>query len=109
MWTVKMEKGAFMGRERLEEYVRAGAALVLAGLTSASRAIPRQDYVVRKDGQDAGFVTSGTFSPTLNRPIGMAYLPPDLAEPGTEVQVVIREREEPMHVTELPFYRAQRA
>ncbi len=108
MWTVKMEKGAFLGREKLTEYLQAGAALVLVGLTSATRAIPRQDYVVRKDGQDVGFVTSGTFSPTLSKPIGMAYVPPELAEPGTEVDVIIRERAEPMVVTPLPFYRAQR-
>jgi glycine cleavage system T protein (aminomethyltransferase) len=108
MWTVKMEKGAFMGREKLEEYLQAGAALVLVGLASTSRAIPRQDYVIRKDGQDAGFVSSGTFSPTLNKPIGMGYLPPEIAAPGTAVDVVIRERPERMVVAELPFYRAQR-
>jgi aminomethyltransferase len=108
MWTVKMDKGAFMGRERLEEYLQAGPALVLAGIASASRAVPRQSYVVRKDGRDAGFITSGTFSPTLERPIGMAYLPPEHAEPGTEVEVVIRERPERMLVAALPFYRAQR-
>jgi aminomethyltransferase len=108
MWTVKMEKGAFLGRERLEEYLAAGAALTLAGITSASRAVPRQDYVIQKDGADVGVVTSGTFSPTLNRPIGMGYLPPELSAPGTEIDVVIRERPERMVVTELPFYRAPR-
>lgn len=108
MWTVKMDKGEFLGKERLAEYLQAGAALVLAGLMSASRAIPRQEYVIRRGGQDVGFVTSGTFSPTLNRPIGMGYLPPEAAQPGTEVDVVIRDREERMVVTELPFYRAQR-
>ncbi len=108
MWTVKMDKGAFMGRERLEEYVQAGAALVLVGLSSLSRAVPRQDYVIRHGGVDVGFVTSGTFSPTLNKPVGMGYLPPEVAAPGTQVDVVIRERAEPMVVTELPFYRAAR-
>ncbi len=108
MWTVKPDKGEFLGKPRLMEYVAAGAALVLVGLTSTSRAIPRQHYVIRSDGQDVGFVTSGTFSPTLNRPIGMGYVPPELAEAGTEVDVVIRERPEKMVVTALPFYRGQR-
>lgn len=108
MWTVKMEKGAFLGREKLAEYLQAGAALVLVGLTSATRAIPRQDYVVRKEDRNVGFVTSGTFSPTLSKPIGMAYVPPELSEPGTEVDVIIRERPEKMVVTALPFYRAER-
>ncbi len=109
MWTVRPEKGPFIGAEKLAEYVAAGAALTLVGLTSLSRAIPRQDYVIRHAGEDAGFVTSGTFSPTLNRPIGMGYLPPEIAEPGTGVDVVIRDRPERMAVTELPFHRAERA
>jgi aminomethyltransferase len=108
MWTVKLNKGAFLGRESLERFLAAGPALVLVGLASASRAVPRQDYPIRKDGQDVGVVTSGTFSPTLNKPIGMGYVPPELAQPGTQVDVVIRERPEGMVVTELPFYRAQR-
>jgi aminomethyltransferase len=108
MWVVKMEKGAFLGKEALESIIQAGAALTLVGLTSTSRAVPRQEYLIRKDGEDVGFVTSGTFSPTLSKPIGMGFLPPEIAAPGTEVQVVIREREEPMLVTELPFYRAKR-
>jgi aminomethyltransferase len=108
MWVVKLDKGPFIGSARLEEYVQAGAALTVAGLTSSSRAVPRQNYVIRNAGEDVGFVTSGTFSPTLNKPLGMGYLPPDLAEPGTEVDVVIRDREERMVVTALPFYRAPR-
>jgi aminomethyltransferase len=108
MWTVKLDKGAFMGKEKLEEYLQAGAALTVVGLTSTSRAIPRQGYPIHHGGQEAGFVTSGTFSPSLNKPIGLGYLPPELAAPGTEVDVIIRERPERMVVTALPFYRAQR-
>jgi aminomethyltransferase len=108
MWTVKMDKGAFMGKEKLEEYLQAGAALKVVGLTSASRVVPRQGYPIQKDGEEVGFVTSGTFSPTLGKPIGMGYLPPELAEPGTEVDVIVRERPEKMLVTALPFYRAER-
>ena len=108
MWTVKLEKGAFMGKEKLEEYLQAGAALTVVGLTSASRVPPRQDYRIQKNGEEVGFVTSGTFSPTLGKPIGLGYLPPELAEPGTEVDVIVRERPEKMVVTSLPFYRAQR-
>jgi aminomethyltransferase len=108
MWVVKMDKGPFLGREALEGYLAAGPALVVAGLESTTRAIPREKYVIRKDGQDVGWVTSGTFSPTLGKPIGMGFLPPELAEPGTPIEVVIRERPEPMVTTALPFYRAKR-
>lgn len=108
MWVVKPEKGSFMGSDRLAEYVQAGAALTVVGLTSASRVPPRQDYVIQHAGQDVGWVTSGTFSPTLNRPIGMGYVPPELAAPGTELDVIVRGRAEKMTVTALPFYRAPR-
>jgi aminomethyltransferase len=109
MWTVKMDKGEFVGKARLEEYLGAGAALQLAGLISASRAVPRQHYTVCHQGAEVGFVTSGTFSPTLSQPIGMAYLTPELCAPGTPVDVIIRDRPEPMTVTTLPFHRARRA
>lgn len=109
MWVVKMDKGEFIGRGALAGYLEAGAALVVAGITSTTRAIPRDRYPIRKDGQDVGWITSGTFSPTLGKPIGMGFLPPELAEPGTEVDVIIRERPERMVVTALPFHRAQRA
>jgi aminomethyltransferase len=108
MWTVKLDKGAFMGKEKLEEYLAAGAALTLVGLTSASRAVPRQGYPIHSAGEEVGFVTSGTFSPTLSKPIGIGYVPPELAAPGTELDVIIRERPEKMVVTDLPFYRAER-
>lgn len=108
MWTVKLDKGEFVGKGKLQEYLAAGAALTLVGLTSTTRAIPRQEYRIRHGEEEVGFVTSGTFSPTLNKPIGMGYLPPELAAPGTEVDVIIRERPEKMVVTELPFYRAPR-
>jgi aminomethyltransferase len=108
MWVVKMEKGEFLGREKLAQYIEAGAALTLVGLTSLSRAVPRQHYAIRSGGEDVGFVSSGTFSPTLEKPIGMGYVPPEVAMPGTEVDVIIRERAEPMVVTELPFHRAAR-
>jgi aminomethyltransferase len=108
MWTVRMEKGPFVGSDRLTEYLEAGPALVLVGLTSTSRAVPRQHYAIERHEQAVGFVTSGTFSPTLNRPIGMGYVPPELSNPDTEVDVVIRNQREKMQVTPLPFYRAQR-
>lgn len=108
MWTVRPQKGPFIGSARLAEYEAAGAALTLVGLTSRSRAIPREKYVIQHSGEDVGFVTSGTFSPTLKKPIGMGYVPPELAAPGGVLDVIVRGRPEPMAVTPLPFYRAPR-
>jgi aminomethyltransferase len=56
-------------------------------------------------GQQVGEVTSGTFSPTLQKSIAMAYVRPDCAAPGTEVRIDVRGRLEPARVATLPFYR----
>lgn len=109
MWTVALDKPPFIGSQALQTIVEAGAALTLCGIRSSGRIPPRQDYVVRKDGEEVGFITSGVYSPTLSCPIGMAYLPPELSDPGTEVDVVIRGRDERMEVAALPFYRARRS
>ena len=58
------------------------------------------------NGEKVGIVTSGTFSPTLNRPIGMGYVPPALAEPGTEIEIDIRGKKQPARIVPLPFYQA---
>jgi aminomethyltransferase len=60
------------------------------------------------NGATVGEVTSGTFSPTLERPIAMAYVDRAHAEPNTELMVDIRGRSEPARVVKLPFYRRQK-
>jgi len=107
-WVVKLEKGPFVGWEAIAAVRDAGPEFRLAGLASESRAIPRQGYPLLHDGQPVGEVTSGTFSPTLGKPIGMGYLPTALAEPGTTVAVEVRTRPEPATVVALPFYRGKR-
>ena len=66
---------------------------------------PRRDLPILAGGQPVGQVTSGTFSPTLQKPIAMGYVRPEFAEPGTELQIDIRGRQEPARVVQLPFYR----
>ncbi len=105
LWVVKHEKGAFMGDEVIAAAREQGTALSLVGFEMRSRAIPRQDYLLHHDGEPVGFVTSGTFSPTLNRPLGMGYVEPASAAAGTELEVLVRNRPEPAVVVELPFYR----
>ncbi len=58
---------------------------------------------MRKDGRDVGAVTSGTFSPTLDKGIGMGYVETECARPGTGIAVSIRNREIPAVVVPLPF------
>jgi aminomethyltransferase len=63
---------------------------------------------VTRDGEPVGVVTSGAPSPTLGHPVAMAYVRPDLAEPGTELAVDVRGRLEDVRVVALPFYRRPR-
>jgi aminomethyltransferase len=107
-WIVKLEKGPFMGSEAIMRVKEKGWEYRLVGLEMQSRAVPRQGYVITGEGESRGEVTSGTFSPTLGKPIAMGYIPAALAEPGTEVQVLVRERPEPARIVKLPFYRGPR-
>ena len=104
-WVVKMGKGDFIGREAIEEQQRAGLERRLAGLEMVERGIARQGHPVLAEGKAVGAVTSGTWSPTLERAIALAYLPVVLAEPGTEIEVEIRGRRVGARVVETPFYR----
>lgn len=106
-WVVKLEKGDFQGRAALVRQKEQGIARKLVGFTMKDRGIPRQGYVIRHDGQDVGVVTSGTHSPSLNEPIGVAYVPANLAAVGSTFDVVIRDRAVPAVVAKTPFYKRE--
>jgi aminomethyltransferase len=98
-------RGDFVGRAALEAARDAGPTRVLVGLVGDGRRSPRTGYAVTDaSGSPLGYVTSGAPSPTLGRPIGMAYVAPAAGEPGTEVLIDVRGRGEPMTVAALPLY-----
>jgi aminomethyltransferase len=107
---VKFDKpGGFVGRAALED--AAGRPVrKLVGLVAEGRRVPRAGYpVVTADGTVIGEVTSGAPSPTLGRPIAMAYVDAEHAAPGTEgVAVDIRGSHEAYAVVALPFYKRTR-
>ncbi|MET7760878.1 glycine cleavage system aminomethyltransferase GcvT [Streptomyces sp. NPDC005336] len=111
---VKFEKaGDFVGRQALEAAARQAESRpprALVGLIAAGRRVPRAGYaVVAADGSRIGQVTSGAPSPTLGKPIAMAYVDAEHAGPGTDgVSVDIRGTQEPYEVVALPFYRRGR-
>ncbi|WP_129306436.1 glycine cleavage system aminomethyltransferase GcvT [Streptomyces sp. L2] len=110
---VKFEKeGDFVGREALAEAAsraEANPPRVLVGLVAEGRRVPRAGYQVVAGGQVIGEVTSGAPSPTLGKPIAMAYVDAAHAAPGTEgVGVDIRGSHEPYDVVALPFYKRQK-
>jgi aminomethyltransferase len=104
---VKFEKGDFLGRDALLRVKAEGPRRRLAGLVLAGRAVARQGHRVLAGGRPVGSVTSGTFSPTLGRPVALALVEAELARPGEALAVEIRGREAPAEVVRLPFYRRQ--
>jgi aminomethyltransferase len=102
-WTVKFDKPDFIGKAALEAQKAQGLTRRLVGLTMQDRAIAREKYPVLHDGQEVGIITSGTFSPHLHKGIAFAFVPPQLAAEGTQVNVRVRNEEHPAVVTKLPF------
>lgn len=106
---VKLDKPSdFVGRAALERVAREGVARRLVGLVVRGRGIARHGYPVYVGERRTGVVTSGTQSPTLGYPIAMAYVAPGDAEPGTIVEVGIRDQRVAAEVVALPFYRRSR-
>ncbi|MGH3267020.1 MAG: glycine cleavage T C-terminal barrel domain-containing protein, partial [Trebonia sp.] len=100
---VRLDKpGDFIGRQALAARAAQGPRRRLIGLLAASRRVPRHGYpVVAGNGDEVGVVTSGAPSPTLGRPIAMAYVGTGAAEP---FGIDIRGKTEQAELTGLPFY-----
>ena len=107
-WIVKLNKGNFIGRETIERQKREGTARKLVGFVVQDRAPVRDGYPVLIAGQQVGQVGSGSPAPFLKKNIGMTYLPSASASPGTAFFVVVRGREVPAQVVEMPFYKRGR-
>ena len=103
---VSFDKGEFIGRAVLAEQRAKGIKkkLVAFKMTGKS-APPRPHYPIYAGGVKVGKVTSGTQSPSLNIGIGLGYVPPELAKPGTEMQIEIRGKRSPALVVAKPIYR----
>jgi len=103
-WIVKMKKGDFLGRAALERQKAEGVQRKLIGFEMVDRGIARHGYPAHTP-HGNGIVTSGTHSPTLGKPIGLAMLPAGAASVGTGFEVDIRGRNAKARVVETPFYK----
>jgi aminomethyltransferase len=104
-WTVKMEKGDFIGRDALLRQKQEGVKRKLVGFEMLGREIARDHYPAFVDGREVGHVTSGSPSITLNKNIGLAYLPSENAAIGQRFQVSVRNRMCDAEVVKTPFYK----
>ena len=103
-WAVDLGGKDFIGAEALRERIGKGLPRRLVGLELEGRRIARQGAPVKKGGRVVGEVTSGTFSPTLQKSIAMAIIDPAIAE-GAEVVADLKGTENPAKVVRLPFYK----
>ena len=106
-WITKLKKGDFIGRKALLEVKEKGPERKLVGLEVDGRAVPRHGYAILDgDGEtEIGFVTSGTFSPMLEKPIAMGYVRTEYSQVGTPLSVDVRGRKARGRVVETPFYK----
>ncbi len=102
-WITKLNTD-FLGAEILKKQKEEGVKKKLSGFVLQAKGIARHGYeVTDNNGHVIGKVTSGTMSPVLNKPIGMAYLPPEKAQEGAEIFIRIRKKDVPARVVKIPF------
>ncbi len=104
-WICKLQKDAFLGRDALLKQTKEGTRKKLVGFEMVDRGIARDGYPVLIDGKVAGRVTSGSPAPFLKKNIGLAYVPPELAQVGREIQIEIRGKTALARQVSLPFYK----
>jgi aminomethyltransferase len=104
-FAVNLANRNFPGRDALSPLASDSTLQRRVGLTFEGKRVPREGYSVVADGKPVGRVTSGTFSPTFNCPLAMAYVDAAHSKVGTELGVDVRGKVEPCRIVPLPFYR----
>ncbi len=103
-WIVKLDKpGGFIGSDALQKQKQQGLSRKLVGFKLTGKGIARHGYPALKEGQRVGEVTSGTMSPVLKEPIGLAYVPTALSKEGSTFDVEIRGKPVAARVARTPF------
>jgi aminomethyltransferase len=102
-WITKLEKGDFIGSAAIKSAKQQGLKRKLVGFTLGDKAYPRQGYPIHSNGSAIGVVTSGMFSPILDKSVGMGYVAVEHAKVGTPIGIQIRNKEVPATVASIPF------
>ncbi len=104
-WITKFTKD-FINSEELKKQKENGPKRKLVAFELDERGIPRQGYdIVDENGKKIGEVTSGTMSPSLEKGIGMGYVPTDIAGVGNKISIQIRKKAVSATQVKLPFYK----
>ncbi|NND87941.1 MAG: glycine cleavage system aminomethyltransferase GcvT [Flavobacteriaceae bacterium] len=104
-WITKFNKD-FINSDALKEQKEKGVERKLVGFELEERGIPRQGYdILDENDQVIGNVTSGTMGPSVEKGIGLGYVPVSLSKPGSKLYIKIRKNKVPATVVKLPFYK----
>ena len=106
IWSVgkrRREEGGFPGADRVQREIAGGRARIRVGIKPEGRAPAREGTIIEKDGQEIGVVTSGGFGPTVGGPVAMGYVPFEMREPGTSINLMVRGKALPATISKLPF------
>ncbi len=106
-WIVKTKKDSdFFSKDHFIAQRRDGITRKLVGFVLDDKRVPRQGYpIANTEEEEIGFVTSGTMSPSLDMPIGMGYVPVDVAKPGNDILIQVRKKFLRAKIVALPFYK----
>ncbi len=104
-WTIAWNKKDFMGKKALEDQRRQGMIRKLVGFQIEGRGIAREGCAVTVEGRSIGGVTSGTYSPTIKKSIGLAYVAPQYSEPGQGIEIEIRNQFHRAQIVKTTFYK----
>jgi aminomethyltransferase len=104
-WITKFTKD-FINSEALKKQKEEGSKRKLIAFELDERGIPRQGYdILDVEGKVVGNVTSGTMSPSLDKGIGMGYIPTEMAKAKDKIYIQIRKKAVPATIVKLPFYK----
>jgi aminomethyltransferase len=107
LWSIqkrRREEGGFPGADRVKREIAEGPGRVRIGLRPEGRAPAREGTVITTpEGREVGLVTSGGFGPSVNGPIAMGYVSPDVSALGTELHLIVRGKPVPARVASMPF------
>jgi len=104
-WITKLNKGDFIGHDAINKIKENGIKRRLVGFEVKDRAFPRHNYKIKDGERQIGYVTSGTFSPVLQKGIGMGYVDKEYSTTGTKFELEIRNKNVSAVVVETPFYK----
>jgi glycine cleavage system T protein (aminomethyltransferase) len=103
-WVVKFKKGDFFGKDAMLARKKEGLMRTLVGFEVDGKRLPRHGYPIEFDGQAIGVVTSGGYCPSLDKGMGMGFVPKDQAAVGTGIEIDARGKKLNATIVDRPFY-----